>query len=96
MEMVSPVSAAYVLSRPKRDPLSGLLWFAVLVPVVSLLLTGSRGGFVSVLVEMAILGWIVIWRNPLPGRRMRVAATGLALVAVAALFILACSDLCPQ
>ena len=86
MEMVIPVSASYVLSRPKRDPLKGLLWFAVLVPVVSLLLTGSRGGFVSVLVEMAILGWIMIWRNPLPGRRKRVAATGLALVAVAALF----------
>ena len=87
MEMLAPVSAAYVLSRPKRDPLRGLLWFAVLVQVVSLLLTGSRGGFVSVLVEMVILSWIVIWRNPLPGRRMRGAVTGLALVAVAALFI---------
>ena len=86
MEMVIPVSASYVLSRPKRDPLNGLLWFAVLVPVVSLLLTGSRGGFVSILAEIAILGWILIWRNPLPGRRKRVAATGMALVAVAALF----------
>ena len=86
MELVAPVSAGYVLSRPKRDPLKGMLWFAVLVPVVSLLLTGSRGGFLSVSVEMAILGWIVIWRSPLPGRRVRVAATGLALVAVAALF----------
>ncbi|HMD83448.1 MAG TPA: O-antigen ligase family protein [Terriglobia bacterium] len=86
MEMVAPVSAAYVLSRPKRDPLNGMLWFAVLVPVVSLLLTGSRGGFVSGLGEVAILGWILIWRNPLPGRRRRVAATGLALVAVAAVF----------
>ncbi|MGO8813097.1 MAG: O-antigen ligase family protein [Terriglobia bacterium] len=86
MEMVAPISAAYVLSRPKHDPLRGLLWFAVLVPVVSLLLTGSRGGFVSVLVELAILGWVLIWRNPLPGGRMRIAATGLAVVGVAALF----------
>ena len=86
MEMVAPVSAAYVLSRPKRDPRNSILWFAVLVPVVSLLLTGSRGGFVSVLVEIAILGWIMIWRNPLPGRPKRVASTGLVLVAVAALF----------
>jgi O-antigen ligase len=86
MEMVVPISASYILSRPKRDPLNGVLWFAVLVPVVSLLLTGSRGGFVSVLVEIAILGWIVIWRNPLPGGRMRAAAMGLALVAVAGLF----------
>jgi O-antigen ligase len=86
MEMVIPVSASYVLSRPKRDLLHGALWFAVLVPVVSLLLTGSRGGFVSVLAEMAIMGWVMIWRNPLPGRRIRVAATGLGLVAAAALF----------
>ena len=86
MEMVIPVSASYVLSRPKRDPLNGLLWFAVLVPLVSLLLTGSRGGFVAVLAEIAILGWILIWRNPLPGRRMRIAATGLVLVGVVALF----------
>jgi O-antigen ligase len=86
MEMVAAVSAAYVLSRPKRDPLNGVLWFAVLVPVVSLLLTGSRGGFVSVLVEITILGWIMIRRNPLPSRRKRVASTGLVLVAVAALF----------
>ena len=58
-----------------------------MVPVVSLLLTGSRGGFVSVLGELAILGWVLIWRNPIPGRRMRIAATGLAVVGVAALFL---------
>jgi len=86
MEMVIPVSASYVLSRRQRDPLNGLLWFAVLVPIVSLLLTGSRGGFVAILAEIAILGWVLIWRNPLPGRRIRVAATGLVLVGVAALF----------
>jgi O-antigen ligase len=86
MEMVVPVSACYVLSRPGRGPLNGLLWFGVLVQAVSLLLTGSRGGLVSMLVETAILGWIVIGRNPLPGRRIRVAAAGLVLVAVAALF----------
>ena len=86
MELVIPISASYVLSRPKHDPLNGILWFGVLVPVVSLLLTGSRGGFISVLVEIAILGCVVIWRNPLPGRRMRIAFTGLALVVVAAVF----------
>ncbi len=85
MEMVVPVSAAYVLSRPRRDPLNGMLWFAVVVPVVSLLLTGSRGGFISLLVEVAILGWVMIWRSPLPGRQMRVAALGLAVVAGTAL-----------
>jgi O-antigen ligase len=50
------------------------------------LLTGSRGGFISLLAEIAILAWIVIWRNPRPGRGMRVATTGLVLVAGASLF----------
>jgi len=86
MEMVAPVAAAYVLSRRKRGPLNTMLWFAVLVPVVSLLLTGSRGGFISGLGEVAILGWILMWRNPRPRRRKEVAAIGLALVAVAAVF----------
>ena len=96
MEMLIPISASYVFSRPRRDPLNGVLWFAVLVPMVSLLLTGSRGGFVSVMAEIAILGWVMIWRNPLPGGRMKMAATGLALTGVAALFFLACPDLCPH
>ncbi len=86
MEMVYPVSAAYVLSRPKGDSLNGMLGFAVLVPVVSILLTGSRGGLVSSIGETAILGAILIWRNPFPSRRRRVAAAGLALVAVAGVF----------
>jgi O-antigen ligase len=86
MEMVGGVSAAYVFSRPRRDPLTGILWFAVLVQVVSLLLTGSRGGFISALVEIAILGWVMIWRNPLPGGRGRIAAAGLVLVGIAAIF----------
>jgi len=86
MELVIPISATYVLSRPKHDPLNGILWFGVLVPAVSLLLTGSRGGLVALLVELGILGWIVIWRNPLPGRRMRAAVTGIALIAAAAVF----------
>jgi O-antigen ligase len=86
MEMLIPVSATYALSRPKHDPLNGILWFSVVIQGVSLLLTGSRGGFVALLVEMAILGWIINWRNPLPGRRVRAAMIGSALVVVAALF----------
>ena len=86
MEMVIPVSACTVLSRSKRDPLKSLLWFAVGVQVVSVLLTGSRGALVSVLAEAAIMGWILARRDSLPRRKMRVAITGLALAAVAALF----------
>jgi O-antigen ligase len=86
MEMVIPLSASFVLSRPKRDPRNGLLWFAVLIPVVSVLLTGSRGGFVALLVETSIMGWILIWRSPRQERRAIVATTGLVLIGVAAIF----------
>jgi len=86
MEMIIPFSACFVLSRPRRDPRQGVLWFAVLIPVVSLLLTGSRGGMVSLLAETTILGWITIRGNPLPRRRTTGAVAGLALVAVASLF----------
>lgn len=86
MEMVIPVSASFVLSRPKRDPLNGMLWFGVLVTIVSALLTGSRGGLVSILVEAAILGWILVRRDPVRARRRRIATTGLALAVMAVLF----------
>jgi O-antigen ligase len=86
MELVIPISAAYVLSRTKRDPLNGILWFAVLVPAVSLLLTGSRGGFVAILVEILILSWVLLKDNPRRIRSMQAATMGAALVGIAALF----------
>lgn len=85
MEMIVPVAACFVLSRPKRDPRQAILWCAVLVSVVSLLLTGSRGGIVSLFVETALLGGIMIRWNPQVGRQGRVVA-GLALMTGAALF----------
>jgi O-antigen ligase len=87
MEMIVPLAAAYVLSRPKRDPLKGILWFAVAVPIVSLLLTGSRGGLGAILAEMAVLGSILIRRSPHSDRRVQVVTTGLALAGAAALFL---------
>jgi O-antigen ligase len=86
MEMVVPLSAAYALSRPKGEPLNGILWFAVLVPAASLLLTGSRGGFISLLVEIAIMAWLLVRRIPLPSGRTRAAFAAVGLMAMAALF----------
>jgi len=62
MEMLIPIAAAYVLSRPREDPQRVLLAFSLCVPVASLLLSGSRGGFISLLVETLTLGW-VLWRR---------------------------------
>lgn len=87
MEIVIPLAAAYVISRPKRDTLKGILWFAVLVPAVSLLLTGSRGGFISALAEVLILGWVVVRHNPVSGNRVQIATMGIVLVAAAGVFL---------
>lgn len=86
MELLIPLSAGYVLSRPRHDPLNGLLWLGVLIPMVSLLLTGSRGGFIAMIVEILVLVGMMMGWNRVPGRRTRVAATGASLVAAAALF----------
>ena len=87
MEMVAAVSAAYAISRPRSDPLGGMLWFGVLIQMVSLFLTGSRGGIVSAMVVIALWGWVMIWRSPLRGGRMRIGAGGVAILAAAALFV---------
>jgi O-antigen ligase len=87
MEMLIPVAAGYVLSRPREDPMRTLQGCAVLVPIASLLLCGSRGGFISLLTEVLILGTILLWRAPAPGRRSWAAAVGLGIAAAALLFL---------
>ena len=86
MEMLIPLAAGYVLSRPRDHPLRSLLGFALLVPIASLLLSGSRGGFISLLAEVLILGAIFLWRAPVPGRRRLAAVGGLGMTAAALLF----------
>jgi O-antigen ligase len=86
MEMLIPIAACYVLSRPGKDPMRTLLGFALVVPIASLLLCGSRGGFISLLAEVAILGAILLWRTPLPGRRRLAAVGGLGMTTAALLF----------
>jgi O-antigen ligase len=87
MEMLIPVGAGYVLSRPRDHPMRTLLGCALLVPITSLLLCGSRGGFISLLAEVVILGAILLWRAPVPGRRSLAAAGGLGITAAALLFL---------
>jgi O-antigen ligase len=86
MEMLIPLAAGYVLSRPRDLPMRSLLGFALSVLIASLLLTGSRGGFISLLAEVLILGAIFLWRAPVHGRRRLAAVGGLGLTAAALLF----------
>jgi O-antigen ligase len=84
MEMLIPISAAYVLSRSRTDPRRLLLALSLAVPVASLLLSGSRGGFVCLLVEALLLGW-VLWRRSSNDERHFGAMPPIGLAAAAAL-----------
>ena len=87
MEMLIPIAVAFFLSRSRTDPLRPLLGFAALLPVASLLLSGSRGAFISMLVEVLILGGILLLLSPAERRRDVTVGVVLVLV-VAALFFL--------
>lgn len=59
MELLIPLSMAYVVSRPRNHPGRAMLAFAASVPIVSVLLSGSRGGVLALLVEVLILAMIL-------------------------------------
>src|SRR5690348_2129666 len=61
MEMLIPICMCYALYRCLRNPNQMLLLFGVFGAIASLLLSGSRGGMISVAVEIGILG-VIIWR----------------------------------
>jgi O-antigen ligase len=63
MEMLIPISVGHVLSRPRTDPGRLLLALSLVVPASSVLLSGSRGGFVCLLVEALVLGSVLWWRS---------------------------------
>jgi O-antigen ligase len=84
MEMLIPLAAVYVLSRPRRHPARLLLGFAVCMAVASVLLSGSRGGLFALGAEVLILTVILLRRAP--GRRWAAAGT-LGIVVAAALFL---------
>lgn len=68
MELLIPVAAGHLLSRREHDPARMFLGFAVLVPIASLLLSGSRGGLVSLFAELLILGGVLLVRFRRQGR----------------------------
>jgi O-antigen ligase len=61
MEMLIPVALCFALYRSLKSFNQSLLILGVCGAIASLLLSGSRGGMVSVAVEMVILG-AIIWR----------------------------------
>ena len=54
LEMLIPVSAGFLLSRPRNRPGRGLLMFSLAVTLASFLLSGSKGGMLSLLAGVSI------------------------------------------
>jgi O-antigen ligase len=92
MEILIPLGAAYVLSRPQSHPGKALLGFAALVPIASLLLSGSRGGLISLLVEGLILAVVLLRGSPLSRRQRLVVTSTLGIISAGVLFF----SLAPQ
>ncbi|TAM79854.1 MAG: hypothetical protein EPN47_18890 [Acidobacteria bacterium] len=61
MEMLIPIGMCYALYRTLKRSSQALLVIGVFGAVASLLLSGSRGGMISVAVEMVLLG-VITWR----------------------------------
>ncbi|HEY6291297.1 MAG TPA: O-antigen ligase [Terriglobia bacterium] len=90
MEMLIPIALCYLISiwaRWAGRQLRLLLIFGILIAVASVLLSGSRGGVVSLAVEIIILG-LILWRRfPGVGRRSLAIGGLLGLTAAAGLFL---------
>lgn len=88
MEMLIPLGVALALTLRPGHPGRPLVLFAVLISIVSVLLSGSRGGVIGLLAEFVLLTLIVFRAQPasLERNRALVAGFSLALLAGAAFF----------
>ena len=86
MEMLIPMAAAAVWPAMRRGAAALFLGFLVLIPVASVLLSGSRGGFIALAAEILLAAILVGWRGAQRTRRRAAAAGALAIMAAALLF----------
>jgi O-antigen ligase len=88
MEMLIPLGLGLALTLRPRHPGRPLVLFAVLISIVSVLLSGSRGGVIGLLAEFALLTLVVFRVQPasLERNRALIAGFSLALLAGASFF----------
>jgi O-antigen ligase len=94
MEMLVPLALGYVMSgrgqrpnHPRSFLVRGLGPLAILIVLASVLLSGSRGGMISLTFEAVLLGAIAARCLPLHRRRRLALASLLAVVASTGLFL---------
>lgn len=86
MEMLIPLAVAGVLPGIRKDASAVLRGFVVLIPISSLLLSGSRGGFVSFTVEVLVAAALIFLCAPRRMRKIAAFVGASAILAVALLF----------
>jgi O-antigen ligase len=86
MEMIVPLAAGYLLAEGRKGPRRSLAAIALLVGLVSALLSGSRAGMIALVFESLILLIVLISQSRVQGRRRQGGAVCAALMAAVLLF----------
>jgi len=86
MEMLIPLVVASALPAIRKHPSAVLLGFVALIPIASLLLSGSRGGLISLVVEFLLAAALIFFCGSRRARKAAAAVGGLALIAALVLF----------
>jgi O-antigen ligase len=88
MEMLIPLSCACALPALRKHPAAVVpVSCFILVPVASLLLSGSRGGCLALLVEAVLAALLVLGFGPREAHRRAAVVGGGALLSAALLFL---------
>jgi O-antigen ligase len=86
MEMLIPLMVASLLPALRQGASAVLLGFIGLIPIVSLVLAGSRGGFISLVAEVLLAAVLVFLCGPRHARKVTALLGGAAILAAALLF----------
>ena len=86
MEMLIPLAVASALPMLRKHSSAAVVGCVILIPIASLLLSASRGGFLSLLVEVLLAAVVVVWCGPRQARKVTALVGGAALLAAALLF----------
>jgi len=86
MEMLIPLSVAGAVPVLWKHASAAVVGFMILIPIVSLLLSGSRGGSISLLVEVLLAAVVVFLCGPRHARKLMALVGGAAILAAALLF----------
>lgn len=82
MEMLIPISAGYLLSRSDQSLSRYLLWGVVIIALISVWVSGSRGATAAMLIEGVVFGLVLV-ANPSQLARRRALPLVIAVVVIA-------------